>query len=396
MLKYTTAVNNDDGIVSPTHHKEIEYMPNTLKVSAGSKSNSKMAIRKREGLRRIIKREQDIRDMRNGMETPHLPPISQSGTPQGFVPPSSLVPERKESFYPNQPMKRKEIKTPYISHMPNRVTEVTTPYVMHTHLSSIEQNNEANILRENSKLSGGNIIEIRREPELRHEATFSSLQKLPTSSSPINDKRPRGRHGRHKNSSFNEHDYNRNNDLKDLTIQSNQIGLSRRTERRPREVSRGKGDEAFSIRKKIEQFRKWHEEQYRDKIKKLKQEVDHQFEAEHTKVIRNVPAVRDTPTSKNDVSMRGEMEKTSVVSHEKMEQEEKATPILSNETSKARTSSARTWRTWRNVNDSYAYNDVRKYIEENELMDEEKADWIKKWVIEVNRAMKDVVHESVL
>jgi len=53
-----------------------------------------------------------------------------------------------------------------------------------------------------------------------------------------------------------------------------------------------------------------------------------------------------------------------------------------------RSPSEQTWRTWRDVNDSYAYSDVRKYIKDNELMGSEKEEWIKKWVIEVNSAME--------
>ena len=51
--------------------------------------------------------------------------------------------------------------------------------------------------------------------------------------------------------------------------------------------------------------------------------------------------------------------------------------------------SARTWRTWRHHDESYAYSDVDRYIEENELMDEEKIFFIKKWIVEVNRHSPD-------
>ena len=44
----------------------------------------------------------------------------------------------------------------------------------------------------------------------------------------------------------------------------------------------------------------------------------------------------------------------------------------------------------RNVNDSYAYDDVKKYIEENDLMPPEKAELIKKWVREVNLFLNDL------
>ncbi|XP_045181959.2 uncharacterized protein LOC123540760 [Mercenaria mercenaria] len=390
MLKYTTAVSNEDGIVSPAHHPEYTR---TIDVSAGSKGTTKMAIKRRAGIAKKIL----SRDTRND-DSAHLPPIAQPGSPQNMTTNSNVSQARKENIhFINQPMKRKEIRTPYVSHV-NRISDVATPYVLHTQITNI--NPEANFARENSKLSkySGNVVEYKHEPELHHEATFSSLQKIPTSTSPAQDRRPRGRHGR-KSNSFNEHDMRGNADIRELTIQSNQMGLYQRTERK-RDKSREKGNESFSIRKKIEQFRRWHEEQYREKIKKLKQEVDHQFEAEHNRVSRQVGTLRETPTSKNDMSVNVENEKVpSEVSHEKMEQD-KITPnplsVTNESTSKARSSSARTWKTWRNVNDSYAYNDVQKYIKENELMDEEKSVWIKKWIIEVNKAMKDQHHESIL
>jgi hypothetical protein len=390
MLKYTTAVSNEDGIVSPTHHPDFTR---TIDLSAGTKGTTKMSIKRRGGVKKILSRDH------MGQDASHLPPITQPGSPQNITVHSNIAHERKENYpYLNQSIKRKEIRTPYVSHV-QRISDVATPYVLHTQITNVDP--QPTYPRENSKLSkySGNIVEYKHEPELlRHEATFSSLQKLPTNSSPVNEKRPRGRHGR-KSNSFNENDLERHHDIKELTIQSNQIGLYKRAERKQRDTSRGKADESFSIRKKIEQFRRWHEEQYREKIKKLKQEVDHQFEAEHNRISRQVGTFRETPTSKNEMSVTLDVEKVpSEVSQEKMEQD-KSTPnpmSLTNETSKPRSGSARTWRTWRNVNDSYAYNDVQKYIQENELMDDEKSLWIKKWIIEVNKAMKDQHHESIL
>ena len=56
--------------------------------------------------------------------------------------------------------------------------------------------------------------------------------------------------------------------------------------------------------------------------------------------------------------------------------------------------SARTWRTWRHYNESYAYNDVDRYIEENELMDDEKIFFIKQWIVEVNRHAPEVTSDD--
>lgn len=322
----------------------------------------------------------------------HLPPISTPGaSPQNMTVNSSV----KDNPHFNHSIKRKDIRTPYVSHI-NRVNDVATPYVLHTQITNMEP--VVTYAREQSKISkySGNVLEYKHDSDFKQESTFSSLQKLPTSTSPVIERRPRGRHGR-KSNSFNEHDIDRNAEMKDLAIQSNQMGLSKRVERKQRDSGRGKADESFSIRKKIEQFRRWHEEQYREKIKKLKQEVDHQFEAEQNKAIRQVVGgvLRETPTSKNDMSVTGEHEKENYIEPlEKMEEETLAL-ASANENSKPRSGSARTWKTWRHVNDSYAYSDVQKYIKENELMDDEKALWIKKWIIEVNKAMKDQ-HESSL
>lgn len=278
----------------------------------------------------------------------------------------------------------------------NRVSDVVTPYVLHTQITNIDPS--SNYGREHSKLSkySSNVLEYKHEPDLRQEP-YASLQKLPTSTSPSLERRPRGRHGR-KSNSFNEHDLEKNIDMKDLTLQSSQMGLYKRAERKQRDSGRGKADESFSIRKKIEQFRRWHEEQYREKIKKLKQEVDHQFEAEHVKVSRQVGgALIETPTSKNDMSVTDNDKEVFNGSQEKMDDDKDTLALASaNENSKPRSGSARTWRTWRHVNDSYAYTDVQKYIKENELMDDEKAGWIKKWILEVNRAMKEHPPESAL
>ena len=320
---------------------------------------------------------------------PHLPPISTPGaSPQNITIGSSV----KENLpYSNHPLKRKEIRTPYVSHI-NRVNDVTTPYVLHTQITNIDP--AVSFPREQSKLSkySGNVVEHRHDPD-----TFSSLQKLPMSTSPSLERRPRGRHGR-KSNSFNEHDIERTIDIKDLTVQSNQMGLYKRADRKQRDSGRAKADESFSIRKKIEQFRRWHEEQNREKIKKLKQEVDHQFEAEHIKVSRQVGGpLRDTPTSKNDWSYTDNEKDNSNESPEKMDDDKEILAIVSaNDNLKPRSGSARTWRTWRNANDSYAYTDVHKYIKENELMDDEKAVWIKKWILEVNKAMRDHHPESAL
>ena len=51
--------------------------------------------------------------------------------------------------------------------------------------------------------------------------------------------------------------------------------------------------------------------------------------------------------------------------------------------------SAKTWRTWRHYDESYAYDNVDQYIEENELMDDEKMYHIQQWITAVARAQHE-------
>lgn len=67
MLKYTTSTvqPNDEGIVSPAHHPELDYTRRTLEV-AGGKPGSRMAIKKsRGGMRRILAKEQRDLQLKN-------------------------------------------------------------------------------------------------------------------------------------------------------------------------------------------------------------------------------------------------------------------------------------------------------------------------------------------
>ena len=53
--------------------------------------------------------------------------------------------------------------------------------------------------------------------------------------------------------------------------------------------------------------------------------------------------------------------------------------------------SAKTWKTWRNVDESDAYDNVEKYIEENELMSPEKSARISRWIEQVQQTAVDEV-----
>jgi uncharacterized protein with von Willebrand factor type A (vWA) domain len=62
-------------------------------------------------------------------------------------------------------------------------------------------------------------------------------------------------------------------------------------------LSNPKVDENFSIRKKIEQFRKWHEkEMINSKIEKLHKGVDDQYDADKKKITKPLVDMSDLPT----------------------------------------------------------------------------------------------------
>ncbi|XP_046567833.1 uncharacterized protein LOC124276216 [Haliotis rubra] len=166
---------------------------------------------------------------------------------------------------------------------------------------------------------------------------------------------------------------------------------------------RGKGkhskskvlEEPFSVRRKIEQYRRWHEEQYLQKLKRLKQDTDSEE--------------KDTP--KTDVSGNKESGKRPEIDLAKILEEKSLAvtvkpvrtiksgdennnniddtviPDITQHKRSHRLKSGCTWKTWRNVNESDAYSDVKKYIEDNELMNSEKESWIKAWICEVERAL---------
>lgn len=170
------------------------------------------------------------------------------------------------------------------------------------------------------------------------------------------------------------------------------------------------GEEPFSIRRKIEQFRKWHDEQYMEKLKKLR------MEPERDRRVANHPEL-STPAAKQSsveiidfAKILEENMKNSGKSSDKKQTREKTnsngnfskptSKLVASTTDKQfsfgshlkkskskRCKSGGTWRTWRDVNDSYAYDNVTKYIEENELMPPDRVDWIQSWLKDVETAL---------
>lgn len=138
------------------------------------------------------------------------------------------------------------------------------------------------------------------------------------------------------------------------------------------------GQEPLTIRKKIEQFKKWHESQSKEKGQGLKL-VDSESASGEETVKKAENSETESAQSPGEIVPQGA---------ETRQNNRDTGTRLPEVNSTARPKSARswiTWKTWRGVNESYAYNDVKKYIEDNELMTDEKEDWIQKWVDTVDR-----------
>ncbi|XP_076456666.1 uncharacterized protein LOC143290969 [Babylonia areolata] len=161
-------------------------------------------------------------------------------------------------------------------------------------------------------------------------------------------------------------------------------------------------EEPFSIRRKIEQFRKWHEEQYAEKLKKLTVDGEKGArEAEGTAQTRPLEIDFAKLLEENMRNSRKKAEgakqqkkdpsaKRNPAAEEEEKEEKKTTPTSTvgptPRNAAKRCRSGATWRTWRDVNDSYAYEDVEKYIEENELLPPDRVTWISQWIGDVEKA----------
>lgn len=156
-------------------------------------------------------------------------------------------------------------------------------------------------------------------------------------------------------------------------------------------------EEPFSVRRKIEQYRRWHEEQYLQKLKRLKQDTDSENDTPKTDVNGNKEIGK-----KPEIDLAKILEEKSLAVTVKPVRNKQSgdennnnsdaieTTVISDITPHKRSrrqKSGCTWKTWRDVNESDAYSDVKKYIEDNELMNSEKESWIKAWICEVERAL---------
>ena len=162
--------------------------------------------------------------------------------------------------------------------------------------------------------------------------------------------------------------------------------------------------EQFSIRKKIDQYRNWHEEQYKQKLRDLKTDVEKEKQAEILKIaaLKNKskkPAIKmahrasssdhlprlPIKSEHNVPAALPEVDEDVVSQHDvplKVDSPGKENDPKESKDNQ-RLSSAKTWKTWRDVNDSYAYTDVKQYIKDNELMDDEKEKYINEWIEQV-------------
>ena len=382
MLKYS--ISNEENTFSPNHlqNNADTLMKETID-NTNPRSRTKMIMKKRA-------RQKRVNDF-------------------ALFPPISHTPQNNRKDVPTPYINGNELDTAYVNALGiSRVHDVSTPYVMHSHVSKYEigspvpNKENFNLKKEYTRVSQGshnNVIEVGK---LKHERSQSheNLNKL-GGTSPYIERRSRLEHHHpphtrrsgvkriERNNTMQEIDKNNK-----LQITSNQMGLVQRVERqRVKDNRLGKAEEPFSIRKKIEQFRKWHEEHYKDKLKKLKQEVDNQYEAEHRKLQKSRlgESPGETEISADKMGRNNEkrfLKRDKDLTLQNMSSSEQTPTVNGAEHMDAPTTSEATWHTWRDVDDSYAYNDVKQYIEENELMGKEKEDWIKQWIIDVETALQ--------
>lgn len=347
MLKYTTVNTNKDGSFSPSHRRDhIErLMRDSIEAQPKGRHGTKMSMKKRA--KQIQKRSK---------ETTLLPPIFQQHG------------ELSTPYISNISLGNNDIEVPYIQNLSmNRLVDVATPYILDSQLSKMDAGSP--FCGKDAKL----IAVKNHTHDLKRERTHESLHRTAMSNNVLLDKRKqerRHRYHRKTDDEVSDSDQNMN-----LQLHSNPVGLHERCDKnKPKQFHRSRTDEQFSIRKKIEQYRKWHEEQYKDKLKKLKQEVDDTYDFEQRKItlIKESSSERTEPKeSRSEIFISNTIEE----SDESIKEVDNFS------------SSEHTWKTWRHANESYAYSDVNKYIEENELMTPQKHTRIEQWIMEVEKEL---------
>ncbi|XP_064652328.1 uncharacterized protein LOC135503007 [Lineus longissimus] len=211
--------------------------------------------------------------------------------------------------------------------------------------------------------------------------------------------------------------------------------------------------EEVSIRNKLEEFKRWHEQEYRLRYTKNKMIIDEgpklqrpssagrqrklpetapvlikKIQVPEVVPVEKVPVVTESSSSElvgskrlklkndaevdavrsKDTSGQNTESKASKCVEKRVETKARRTrstkisvpPNQNAASNTANTSaaqapaSAKTWRTWRAPDTSCAYQDVKQYIEDNELMPESKEKMIRDWVQDVDRYMNDIQEEN--
>lgn len=164
-------------------------------------------------------------------------------------------------------------------------------------------------------------------------------------------------------------------------------------------------DMANSIRKKIEQYKKWHEEHYKGPMRHLKktdvavtpnasskgellasifnrekpEEVEYMTRAHPSDIKQLLKPKGSLLRSETVLDM-----KDGPLQIKPIARPSTSSPATVPSEFRNKKHSAATWKTWRNINDSYCYSDVAKYVKDNELMDEEKEKVIQEWIDNVH------------
>ena len=156
---------------------------------------------------------------------------------------------------------------------------------------------------------------------------------------------------------------------------------------------------------KVEMYKQWHEEQSRKRVKRQVNQNEVTKDAVRLATMYrekyNVNDIRGKQQSRaregtlpkmggrnppgNRSNAPSRIAESTTQNKGQMGPRPESPPAAIPEELKNRIYSAKTWKTWRDINTSYAYVDVKEYIEDNELMDEEKEEWIKDWIMDVDR-----------
>ena len=175
---------------------------------------------------------------------------------------------------------------------------------------------------------------------------------------------------------------------------------------------------SFNIREKIEQFREWHEKECKNKLDHLKQnnhkdverlpaidretkgklvhkntrEENNESRTTNKRISTGTKLPQDGKTESKDSALGSPQPSESV--NRAFKQKAKQ-PHDKRTNNAVRKSSAKSWKTWRGVNDSYAYDDVYSYIKDNDLMTKDKETWIHSWLDQALQVQEKGLTEDV-